>query len=456
MFDLGIEGGIVVSPTSRRRVNVYVRGERVAELTPDRRDARAAVDASGLLVMPGMVDTHVHLMDPAETEREDFPRGTAAAARAGVTTIIEHTHAGPVRTASDLVEKRAYLAGRSRIDFGLAAHAWPERLDDVEELWKAGASFFKVFTCSTHGVPGFDAAQLLALFRLVAALGAVCLVHCEDQSITALAEQRLRASGREDGRIVPEWRSLDAELAALVLTSFLARRTRARVVTAHASCVGSTDVVAREREAGAAVEVETCPQYLTLFEAEAKDLGALRKFTPPARAATGADLADMWHALSDGRIHHVSSDHAPSTLRQKRAGSIWSAPFGLPGLDTTLPVLLDGASGGFLSYERVVEAYSEAPSRMYGLYPRKGHLDVGADADLVLVDPDRRWIVTDTDILSGAGWSPFSGRTLVGGAVATYLRGQLVAERGRVIAEPGHGEFIPGPGAGSPNRLQSG
>jgi dihydroorotase-like cyclic amidohydrolase len=172
-----------------------------------------------------MVDAHVHLMDPADTSREDFPSGTAAAARSGVTTVVEHTHAKPVISAADLAEKRDYLEGRSHIDFALAAHAWPERLDEVEGVWHAGAAFVKAFTCTTHGVPGFDAARLRRLFERAAACGAVCLVHAEDESLTEAAEQELRATGRDDGGVVPAWRNREAELTALSPASHQERPT---------------------------------------------------------------------------------------------------------------------------------------------------------------------------------------------------------------------------------------
>jgi len=154
----------------------------------------------------------------------------------------------------------------------------------------------------------------------------------------------------------------------------------------------------------------------------------------------------MWEAVSSGRIDYVSSDHAPSTRAQKSGNSIWEAPFGLPGIDTTSAVLLDGAKAGRLTYERVVEVYAEAPARIYGL-ARKGRLVPGADADVSVVDPAAAWTVSDDDILSRAGWSPFSGRTLRGRPIRTYVRGQLVALHGAVCANPGVGQFVPGPGA---------
>lgn len=438
-FDLGIEGGEVVSSRGRARLHVYVSDGRIAEITDHARESRERVDASGLLVMPGMVDAHIHFMDPGDPTREDFPTGSAAAARAGVTTVIEHTHAAPVVSAEDLAAKREHLRTRSRVDFALAAHAWPDRLDDVAGAWRAGAAFVKAFTCTTHGVPGFDAGRLKRLFEHAAACGAVCLVHAEDESLTSAAEAELRAAGRLDGGIVPEWRNREAELTALVTTALAARRAGARVVAAHVShheALGAAEGLRRE----------TCPQYLTLREDEVLERGALRKFTPPARARSDRDLDLMWRALAGGDVDYVASDHAPATLEQKRAGSIWDVHFGLPGVDTTLSVLLDGAHAGRISYERVAEAYSEAPARIYGLWPAKGRLGPGADADLVLVDPHERWTVRDEDIISRAGWSPFAGRTLVGRAAQTYLRGTLIAAGGEVTASPGTGRFVPGAG----------
>ncbi|MFH1329621.1 MAG: dihydroorotase family protein [Actinomycetota bacterium] len=446
MFDLGIEGGTVVTPRGRRPSHVYLSQGRIGAITPTAQPAKARVAAGGCLVMPGMVDTHVHLMDPGATDREDFPAGTAAAAAAGVTTILEHTHAAPVRTPADLIQKREHLRRRSRIDFGLVAHAWPGDLDQVLPLWEAGAAGFKAFTCTTHGVPGFDAAALLGLLQRAAQAGAPCLVHCEDESITAAAEEALLRAGRNDPGVVPSWRNREAELTAVAGTVLLASRSGARVVVAHVSHAEALALVTQARRGGAHVIAETCPQYLTLFESEILEHGAFRKFTPPARARSGGDLEEMWRAVKDGRIHHISTDHAPSTTSQKNV-SIWEAPFGLPGLDTTLPLLLDAAHSGAIGYEDVVRAYSEAPSRAYGLYPRKGSLLPGADADIVLVDPEAKWKVRDEDLWSRAGWSPYAGRVLTGGAVRTFLRGRLIAEGRKVLAEPGAGRFLPGPGA---------
>jgi len=408
--------------------------------------SRRTVDAQGLVILPGGVDTHVHLMDPGSTEREDFPTGTAAAAVAGVTTVVEHSHGSPVRSTDDLADKRSYLSGRSRVDYGLAAHAWPGRAADVERLWAAGVSFFKVFTCTTHGVPGHDAAALRTHLRATADVGAVSLVHCEDESITGSAEELLRAEGRRDAGLLLDWRDRDAEVVAAGVTALLVRRTGARATVAHVSHPEVADLVARERSAGARLTAEGCPQYFLLREDEVHEHGALRKFTPPARARTDDDEARMWRLLRDGVLTHISTDHAPSTLEQKRAGDMWNVHFGLPGLDSTMPLLLDAVARGHLAYEDVARVYAEVPARTYGLWPRKGRVGVGADADLVLVDPTATRVLRNEDVLSKAGWTPYAGRRVSGRVVQTYLRGELVAEEGTPAPGTG-GRFLPGPGA---------
>ena len=292
-LDLLIRGGTVLTPEGRRRLDVGVAGDRIVHLGSDSPSSRRTVDAQGLLVLPGGIDTHVHLMDPGSTEREDFPTGTAAAAVAGVTTVVEHSHGSPVRTPDDLADKRRYLEGRSRVDYGLAAHAWPGQAGEVERLWDAGVTFFKVFTCTTHGVPGHDAAALRAHLRETATVGAVSLVHCEDESLTGSAEELLRAEGRRDNGLLLDWRDRDAEVVAAAVTALLVRRTGARATVAHVSHPEVADLVSRERATGARLSAEGCPQYFLLREDEVHEHGALRKFTPPARARTDDDEAQM-------------------------------------------------------------------------------------------------------------------------------------------------------------------
>jgi dihydroorotase (multifunctional complex type) len=449
MFDLAIYGATLVSPRGRRRAHVYVQDGRIAAVTDEHLQADRTIDAAGLYLLPGMIDGHVHFQDPGDTSREDFVTGSSAAAVGGVTTVIEHTHSHPVRTVDFLRDKTEHLTKRSLVDFGLAAHAWPSDVGKHAALWRAGVTFFKVFTCTTHGVPGHTPAQLLALFRELASVDALCLVHCEDESITAESERALYEAGRSDPAVIPEWRSREAELTALNTMALLARITGVRAIAAHVSHAAAVDLVQREAALGGRIWLETCPQYLYLREDEILDCAGLRKFTPPARIRSDSDADDMWRRVASGPITHISTDHAPATRMQKTDGSIWDVHFGLPGIETTLSLLINGVAEGRLSLERVVELSAETPARLYGLYPRKGHLATSADADMVLVDLSAKRTLSDDQVVSKAGWTPYAGRTLQGAILKTFCRGQLVAENNRPATEPGYGQFLTGPGYSS-------
>jgi dihydroorotase (multifunctional complex type) len=417
----------VVSASGELRADLAIEAGKVVaigELEP----AGEVVDATGLFLLPGMVDTHVHLMDPGATEREDFVAGSSAAAARGVTTIVEHTHANPIRSAADLRAKRNHLVGRSNVDYGLAAHVWPDRIEEIPDLAREGIVYFKIFTCSTHGVPGLDARSLGKALRAIGRAGGRCLIHNEDEALTADAELRLKGEGRLDPGLLLEWRSREAELTAVAATAAALIGTGAVATFAHVSHPAVLDIIEEFRLQGADIAAEACPQYLALDEGEVIEAGPLRKFTPPARVRDEAERSEMWQAVRDGRFSHFSTDHAPSTLSQKAEGDFWEAPFGLPGLDTTLPFLIDAALTGEITMSDVARLYATAPAARYRL--AKGVIEVGADADIVLIDPSGSWMVRDDDVISKAGWTPYTGRTFRGSIVATFLRGVEIADAG--------------------------
>jgi dihydroorotase (multifunctional complex type) len=446
-YELAIENGTIVTGEGRYRGNIYVQDGRIAGLTTDEKlEAGNRIDADGLFVLPGMIDGHCHFQDPGDSTREDFPHGSSAAAIGGVTTLIEHTHSDPITDVAFLRQKIAHLERRSVVDFGLAAHVWPSNYDTVGDLWRAGVTFFKIFTCTTHGVPALLPGPMLRVFRNLAAANALCLVHCEDETITDDNEALLKAAGRTDFGIVIDWRTREAEQVAANTVTLLARLTGVRAIIAHISHPPIVDLIEQERALGARLWAEACPQYFYLREEEIHTHGPFRKFTPPARS--GAEAEALWPLLQEGKLTHISTDHAPSTKAQKEEGrhDIWECHFGLPGVQTTLTMMLNAVSEGRLTLERLVQAYAESPARMYGFAPRKGRIAPGADADLVLVDMSRTQTITDEAMVSKAGWTPYAGRTVTGAPLMTIARGRVVASNGKVEADPGAGRYIPGPG----------
>jgi allantoinase len=439
-FETEIANATIITPEGRHRGTLSIADGRIAAILEEPSgEADRTVDAKGLLALPGMVDQHVHFMDPGDTTREDFITGSSAAAVGGVTTVVEHTHSNPVLTTDDLREKREYLADRSIVDFGLMAHVFPDTIEHVRSLWQEGVAMFKAFTCTTHGVPGLLPDDLLRLFRSLADADARALVHCEDEFITEDNEERLRAALRDDYGVIPEWRSVEAELVAVNTVALLARLTGANITVAHASQPEVIDLVRRERGLGARLSIESCPQYFYLDADDVREHGPTRKFTPPAREEPAGEL--MWQRLAAGEVDLISTDHAPSTLEQKFARDIWDCPFGLPGVETTLTMMLNAVNAGRLTLERLAQVYSATPARLLGLYPRKGALRIGSDADVVLVDVEQEHTLRDEDIVSKAGWTPFDGLRVQGRPVMTFLRGTLIAKQGEVVVDPGVGHF---------------
>jgi allantoinase len=445
--ELAIRGGTLWSGDGAVEADLYVAGGRVLAVGGPPREAARSLDARGLWVMPGVVDGHVHIPDPDRAEREDFVSGTAAAASNGTTFLLEHHHSAPVLDADALHAKARYLEGRAHVDVGLIGALHPGNIDSLAGLWDAGAYAFKLFTCALHGAPAVAGETLERALATVAAFDGLVLTHCEDEEMTADAERELRAAGARDGAALLAWRTLEAELAAVEAMGVALRRSGARAVIAHASHPAVVDRLRAAREAGARLLIESCPHYLWLSDDDVRERGPWAKCTPPPRPE-GA-RRELWRRVADREIDLISADHAPTTVEEKRAGEadIWDCPFGLPGVETTLSAMLTGVGQGLVEMSTVVALMCEGPARAYGLHPRKGALAPGSDADVVLVDPARERMVRREDLLTKAGWSAFEGRTLVGAAVQTLVRGVTVWDDGALPAGPGHGAYVPRPGS---------
>ncbi len=441
LFELEIINATIVTATNSFKGSISIEDGKIAAITQfPLHNAKRTIDADGLYLVPGMIDQHVHFMDPGETSREDFIHGSKAAASGGITTVIEHTHANPVRSVQAYKDKISYLSTRSLVDYGLTAHVFPEDVGGLRALWESGVMLFKIFTCTTHGIPTLNNDQLYRAFQEISSFDGRCLVHCEDDAITEGNEKRLKEARRFDNGIISEWRSQTAEDIAVANVALIARMTGVTATIAHISHPFVIDLIKREKAEGAKLYAEVCPQYLFLNESDVKRLGPFGKFTPPARSPEQSEK--LIELINDGSIQLLSSDHAPSTAEQKRTGTIWDCNFGLPGVETTLPMMLKLVNEGKITLRRVVQLFSEMPARVLGLYPRKGCIVVGADADLVLLDLEHRWTIRNENIISKAGWSPFDGVECIGKPVTTIVRGNVVYENGTFSADPGVGKPV--------------
>jgi allantoinase len=442
--DLAIINGLLVDSKSIYPGVLSIREGKIVGITQSLENhPQEVIDAKGLYILPGAIDGHVHMMDPGYTDREDFTTGTRAAARGGVTTVIDHHRTIPqVFGAKELSEKREYLKTRSIVDFGLLGGLSLTNLGALQGLWEAGALGFKGFTCELHEADALLAGNLMEILDEIHRFNGVALFHCEDDSLLKKKEESLRKQSRKDPLSVSEWRSPEAEELAVRTVLYTAKRTGARVAVAHTSLPSLVLEMAQARAQGIPIYTETCAQYLTLTVEDLKEKGPFCKFTPPPRKKE--EVEKMWWCLSHGLIDMVNSDHCPYPYSDKEAGEedIWLAPFGIPGVETTTPILLDGVAKGKLTLPQVAYVRSERPAMIYGLTGQKGSLRVGCDADLIFIDLKRKVVLNNLKIISKCGWTPYHGKEITGDVVLTMVRGKVVMKEGEVLGEPGWGRFV--------------
>ena len=448
MSSLLVAGGWLVDEQRVRRADLLVRdGQVAAVLEPGqgRTETEMILDATGLHVLPGLVDAHVHFNEPGRTEWEGYQTGGAAAAAGGVTCVLDMplNCDPPTLDARALQTRQTAVAQHAMVDYALWGGAVPHSLDHLRDLRDGGVVGVKAFLCDS-GLPEYpyfaDDEALLGLMRRTAELGLLLALHAEDHELTS----RLGAQARSAGRTAPlEWarsRPPESEVLAVSRALAMAHATGARVHFVHVSTGGAVELIAAARRDGVDVSVETCPHYLALDEDDLSRLGAVAKSAPPLRSA--AVVGELWGALLRGDIDWVASDHSPCPPDMKQ-GDVWQAWGGISGVQTTLPVLLDEAvHRRGLPLPRLVTLTAGNPARRFGLYPRKGALVSGSDADLTLVDLDGEWILGHADLHTRWPISPFIGRTFRGRVVATLVRGTTVYRQGEVLARPGFGRLL--------------
>jgi allantoinase len=395
----------------------------------------------------------VHFNDPGRSEWEGWEQGSRAAAAGGTTTVIDMplNSLPPVLDGASFDRKRAAGEGGSIVDFALWGGLTGTDPAPLAALAARGVVGCKAFLCDS-GVPEFaalDEASLVPAFRAAAAAGLLVAVHAEDEPLVAAATARVRGDGRRDPAAWVASRPPQAEVRAVTRACEAARAAGARLHIVHLGAAEALGAIAAARTADTDVSVETCPHYLVFDETDVDREGPLLKCAPPIRDAANRDR--LWSALLGGRIDLVASDHSPCLAADKDRGrdDIFAAWGGVSGAQSLLPALLtearrrsDGldlpAILGFLVWR-----LAATPARRFGLWPRKGTLAVGSDADVTLIDAERTWTLAAADVQTRSGRTPYTGRTFRGAVVRTIVRGATVYREGEFPAAPGHGRFVP-------------
>ncbi len=452
-FDLVIAGGTLITPAEAFSADVGVRAGRIAALGQNLA-GRRRLDAGGLLVLPGAVDPHVHLaMDAGVTRTsDDWATGTVAAACGGTTTVIDFVEPDlDAPLAPALAARRAEAEAGAVVDFGLhmtLRSAAPAVLAEVPAILAAGCPSFKTYL-TYEGFRLEDAAFLQAL-TAVGRAGGLALVHAENHA----AIEALRAHYLAAGQTAPRYhglsRPVSTEAEAVERALALAEVAGCPLYVVHVSTGRGAEAVARARARGQRVIGETCPQYLLLTEAELSRPGfegAQFVCSPPLRPADNPPA--LWRHLAAGALSTVGTDHCAFFYEgQKTLGreAFTAIPNGLPGIEARLALLHTfGVRAGRLSLQRWVDVCCAAPARAFGLYPRKGALVPGADADLVLFDPERAVTVARSGLHENTDYTPYAGLALRGYPVLTLARGEVIVQDGQYVGAAGRGRFLARP-----------
>lgn len=434
--DLVLTGGTVVTGATRFRADVAIKDGLIALVGAPHAmpAARERLDATGLHLLPGAIDVHVHFREPGYTHKEDWRTGSAAAAMGGVTTVFEMPNTNPpTRSLAELREKQA-AASKSHVDFGLYGLLAEDNIAELPGLIEGGVNAFKCFMGNTFGnLPSPSTGAMLEGFEVVAPSGLRISLHAETASIMAWRQARLMAAGRNDPLAHIAARPAIVAVEAVGRAAALAEWTGARVHVLHISSEAELRPLADAKARGVDITGETCPCYLLLDRCDYARLGSVIRVNPPVREASDSDA--LWDALRSGVVDMIATDHAPHTPAEKARDVIWEADCGFPGVETQMPLLLNEVAKGRLTLERYVTLSAENPAKAFGLWPVKGRIEPGAHADIAIVDLDRVETIRAEGLHSRGKVTPFDGCAVRGVPVHTLVRGRFVQRDRRLVAD---------------------
>lgn len=454
MFDTLIRGATAVTASGQARLDVaLVEGKIAALLNPgEAAQARETIDASSKHLLPGAIDIHFHVRAPAHPQRGTWTSETRAAAAGGVTTVFEMPISKPCCSTPEILNSRRAQAEREAVvNFALYGAPGMLRAELVQGMAEAGAIGFKIFTTAAvkgredefEGLCVPEEYQQLGSLKLVKETGLTLVVHAESNPLLDYYGERIKATGRNDAPTHGESRPPVVEALAIAKIATLNDLVGARLHIAHVTSRHALNTL-RKWTGHQDISGETCPQYLLFTEQALADYGSYAKINPPLRKPD--DIAALWEGIKDGSLSSVTTDHSPFTVEEKERArtDIWAAPPGAPGVEFLVPMMLDAAANGRVSLERAVELISTNGAKRFGIHPRKGAIEVGADADLVLVDLAAKTVVEREKEFSQSKNTDyfFHGRTFKGKVKRTFVNGKTVFMNGNVVGKAGDGRFV--------------
>ena len=400
----------------------------------------AKIDGEGRVALPGMIDAHAHLRGLRLSYKEDFITGTSAAACGGFTAVLDMPNSDPKTDSKRHLEMRRKEARRKiLVDIGFYA-IFSEDPEETVTLARSPIVGFKINLSDPWSRLDFDDDEALSsALSLALAHNRLVAIHAEDHVALKRREEELRTEGADRPEDFLRLHTPDIEVSAAQRVLRMAEKIGSSIHFCHVSTPETVNAISEAKRRGVRVTCEVTPHHLFLTEEEVSRLGGLAIMSPPLRSAKIA--GELWEMLRGGMIEIVVDDHAPHKIEEKRAESIWHVRPGIPGLETTLPLLLDRVNRGDLSLWDLTSLLSSGPARLFNLRD-KGVLEVGYDGDVVLVDLQERWIIDSSKFKSKAKYSPFDGITVAGRPVKTFVAGNLVMDRGEIVTKPGCGRLL--------------
>lgn len=458
-WDHVILNGEIVTPNEIYQANIYIKDGKISRISKEafNGEAKEITDASGLYVLPGLIDTHVHSRDGGATHKEDFFHSTRAAAAGGITTIFEMPNSNPPINNKDNFHKQVKnFQSKAHVNFGVwgicLGDLNMENLKELDELGVIGYKYFWGYAIDKNTfaliynyedgmenvIPPCNDGEVYQIFEEVAKTGKTISIHAENSDLINYLTKKMKRTGKADYETVLQSRPNIAESTTIQTGIEFAKATGARLHVLHISTAEGVELIRQAQAEGYPITGETCPHYLFLTNEDFDKVGTSMKVYPLIKRKEDQDA--LWKGILDGTISIVCSDHAPHTPEEKD-GDLWNTPSGMCGVETLAPLMIHAAAEKKITLQHVAALLSENPAKQFGVYPQKGALQVGADADFTIVDMDKQATIEREKLHSKSKVTAYDGFQLNAAPVATIVNGTTIMKNG-VVGDILAGKFI--------------